>query len=54
MDGVLQNIGPTSFTPTCKADIDTSVTPESAQADLAAGALAEASEALGTFYAGLL
>jgi hypothetical protein len=54
MDGVLQNIGPTSFTPTCKADIDTSVTPESAQADLAAGALAEASEALGTFYTGLL
>jgi hypothetical protein len=44
LDNVLQQIGPTSFTPTCKAAVDTEAVPESAQADLAAGALAQASE----------
>lgn len=54
LDKQSHTVGPVTFTPTCIVSDDDDVVPESAQADIAAGALAEASEKLGTFYDTLL
>lgn len=43
-------VGPASFIPQCKEANITNVVPENAADDIAAGALARASEALTTFY----
>jgi len=50
MDRVLQDLGPLSITPSCKITDDDEAEPESAQADIAAGALAQANEKLTGFY----
>lgn len=51
IDKVLQKVGPVSFTPTCAVeDGGADVVPENAQDDIASGALADASEALNSFW----
>lgn len=51
IDKVLQKVGPVSFTPTCAVeDGGIDVVPENAQDDIASGALADASEALNSFW----
>jgi len=59
LEGKEQTVGFTKFTPTCKVDAKptpggTTVKPENAKQDLAAGALAAAKENLGKFYDNIL
>jgi len=59
LEGKEQTVGFTKFTPSCKVDAKptpggTTVKPENAKQDLAAGALAAAKENLGKFYDNIL
>ena len=47
---VVQTAGPATFTPTCTPESEEDAVPENAQDDIAAGALAEASEELTKFF----
>jgi len=52
IDKTPQTVGPVTFTPLCAVeDAGGEVVPENAQDDIAAGALADASEALTSFWA---
>lgn len=50
MHGIMRAVGPVTFTPTCAVEVLADMVPDNAEDDIAAGALAEASEALDNFY----